>query len=343
VQAPFVDLELAVGLDANLDGAVTWGETEAALDRISAYVENTLRIEAGGACTLALTGAAPATRDGEAMAALDFAADCPDSQAPIRVASSLFAGIDPSSRTLLRLNDGARTETRVLRPSSMETRESAARPEAAPAPTPNAAPVPAPEPASASHASGFLSFVLEGLHHLFGGPDHMLFLLLLIAPGVQQAARLRDMLVAILLPITGFTAGHALTLTAAASSLIQVPSGVVEALIALTILLTAIDNVKRFLPGPRTAIAMAFGLVHGLGFAGALGALDLQGWPLFTALLGFNLGIEAGQAIIALAIAPILFLARTPVLRYRLLPHGLSIAAGLMALVWIAERTGLTA
>ena len=95
--------------------------------------------------------------------------------------------------------------------------------------------------------------------------------------------------------VTGFTLAHALTLTAATTELLRPPTDLIEALIALSIVVTAADNVRPFIPAPRAAVAAFFGTIHGFGFASALGALQLTGGGLAVALVGFNLGIEAAQ------------------------------------------------
>ena len=116
------------------------------------------------------------------------------------------------------------------------------------------------------------------------------------------------------------------------------PSRLVESAIAATILLAALDNLRPFLPGRRWQVAFAFGLIHGLGFASALGPIDLPPLAFASALLGFNLGIEAGQILVAL-----LFLAAARPLREvaplarTLLPAG-SLAAMAVAGLWLVDR-----
>ena len=184
-----------------------------------------------------------------------------------------------------------------------------------------------------SEPASLASYFSEGVSHLFGGPDHMLFLLVLVIPAIYAGKDFRAVAIAALLPITGFTLGHALTLTSAASGLIRPPAQIVEILIAVTILLTAIDNVKPFIPGPRSGVAFVFELIHGFGFASALGALEVSGWQMAAALLGFDWGIEAGQAALALGAAPLLFLLREPARRFGVMPLGVSLLAGAMAIL----------
>jgi hypothetical protein len=318
----FLDLEVAAGIDQDFDGKVTWGEARKSLERVSAYALSKTSLIAGGPCRLSKKAAAPETLNGEGYLALQFDVQCPDRAAPVRVASSMFLEIDPTSRVLVSSRTGGEMETYVL---GVQDQKAALV-------TPTADP-------SGDKKASFLSYFEEGVSHLLGGPDHLLFLLVLIIPAIYAGRSLKTVAAAALLPITGFTLGHALTLTAAASGLIRPPAQIVEILIAVTILLTAIDNVKRFIPGPRSVIAFAFGLIHGFGFASALGALSVSGWQMATALLGFNLGIETGQAVLALAVAPLLLLVRGPAKRFRIMPLGASMLAGAMAIFWIVQRT----
>jgi hypothetical protein len=322
VKMSFLDLEVAAGVDQDYDGKITWGEAKASLDRLSAYAKSRTTLTAGGPCRLERSFAEPETLNGEGYLVLRFDVRCPDAAAPVQVGSTIFLEIDPTSRVLVSSRTGGKAETYVLGLAEQRA----------------AAPLQQGE-RSGGQQTSFLSYFEEGVSHLFGGQDHVLFLLVLIIPALYVGGGLKSTAIALLLPITGFTLGHALTLTSAASGLIRPPMQIVEALIAVTILMTAIDNVKAFIPGPRSLVAFVFGLIHGFGFAGALGALDVSGWQMATALLGFNLGIEAGQAALALAAAPLLYLVRQPARRFHLMPLGVSMLAGAMAIYWIIERT----
>jgi hypothetical protein len=106
---------------------------------------------------------------------------------------------------------------------------------------------------------------------------------------------------------TGFTVGHSITLAAASLNLIAIPSRVVESLIALSIVYLALEAVIQKTPKYRWAIASFFGLIHGLGFATAIRDLNLSGATLINALVGFNVGVELGQAVIIVILAPVFF------------------------------------
>jgi hypothetical protein len=133
------------------------------------------------------------------------------------------------------------------------------------------------------------------IHILPRGLDHILFVLGLFL----LSARLRPVLV----QVTTFTVAHSATLALSLYGLMSLPSAVVEPLIALSIVYVAVENLRtRALTPWRIALVFAFGLLHGLGFAGVLSALHLPRADFAVALLGFNVGVEVGQlTVIAMA------------------------------------------
>ncbi|MEZ5420056.1 MAG: HupE/UreJ family protein [Vicinamibacterales bacterium] len=141
----------------------------------------------------------------------------------------------------------------------------------------------------------FLSYLRLGFEHIIPwGADHALF----VAGLFLSAATLP----ALVWQVSAFTAAHALTLALAATGVLRVPSSVVEPLIALSIAAIALENIltRRF-HWHRPLVVFTFGLLHGLGFGGALQDLGLPPGDVVVSLLGFNAGVEAGQlAVIAL-------------------------------------------
>src|SRR5262249_8285044 len=152
----------------------------------------------------------------------------------------------------------------------------------------------------------FLEFVREGVRHIWSGLDHLLFLLALLLPaplarawgrwepraGLAAAAREG------LKVVTAFTVAHSLTLGLAFFGLVSFRAQWVEVAIALSVFAAAWNNLRPFLPGRAWAMALAFGLVHGLGFAGALRNLALPIRARGLALAAFNVGVELGQLAI---------------------------------------------
>ena len=152
------------------------------------------------------------------------------------------------------------------------------------------------------------AYLQLGVEHLIFGIDHVCFVLLL----VYLYPRLRQLLAI----ITSFTLAHSLTLALASLELLTLPSGPVEALIALSIVLLAREAVRPTTAETGAALApwklcFAFGLLHGLGFAGALASLGLPAEGTFWALALFNVGLELGQlAVVVLALFAAQALAR---------------------------------
>lgn len=178
----------------------------------------------------------------------------------------------------------------------------------------------------------FTSFVRSGFVHVVPlGMDHILFVL-----GLFLLSRRWKPL---LLQVTAFTLAHTLTLGLAATGMVQVPASVVEPIIAGSIVVIALENIlyPRYTPW-RLLVVFVFGLVHGLGFAGALSRLDLPPSALLVGLLGFNLGVELGQLTVIAAGLLLTIWLRDPD-RYRkavVIPGSLAIAA--MGAYWMIER-----
>ena len=146
-------------------------------------------------------------------------------------------------------------------------------------------------------SSTFFSFLRQGFVHVVPlGVDHILFVI-----GLFLLSRKWKPL---LYQVSVFTIAHTLTLALATLGLVSLPSDVVEPIIAASIAFVALENifVAKYRPY-RLAVVFVFGLIHGLGFAGALSEFNLDPGSLFAGLLGFNLGVEFGQlAVIGLAL-----------------------------------------
>jgi len=179
-----------------------------------------------------------------------------------------------------------------------------------------------------------LSFVRLGFLHILEGIDHLLFVVCLVIP----FRRLRP-LIAI---VTSFTVAHSITLIASALGLapgaLWFPT-LVETLIAVSILYTAIENVIGARLERRWLVAFGFGLVHGFGFSFALReSLQFAGSHLVTSLLTFNVGVELGQIVVLLVSVPVLELLFRRVLPERLGTILLSALVAHTAWHWMAER-----
>ncbi|MCG3126938.1 MAG: hypothetical protein CHACPFDD_01793 [Phycisphaerae bacterium] len=176
-------------------------------------------------------------------------------------------------------------------------------------------------------------YLILGFEHILPkGLDHILFVLSLFLLSSRTSA--------LLWQVTMFTIAHSITLALAMYEVVSLPSSVVEPLIALSIACVASENVVATRLSPwRPAVVFAFGLLHGLGFAGVLTELGLPRGDFAVALAGFNVGVEAGQlAVLVLALAAVGWFRRAKWYRPRLaVPASCLIA--MVGLFWAVQRT----
>jgi hydrogenase/urease accessory protein HupE len=178
---------------------------------------------------------------------------------------------------------------------------------------------------------GVLAFFLLGIEHILLGWDHLLFLVALALRGGR--------FLSLLAIVTAFTVAHSITLALAVLGIASFPSQLVEALIAASIAYVALENIfLERAPSLRWAVSFVFGLVHGFGFAGALQEIGLPQDALVSSLLSFNLGVEAGQAMVVALLLPAL-LALDRLSWERRLVRGVSAALLVVAVVLLVERT----
>ncbi|MCG7522435.1 HupE/UreJ family protein [Ruegeria sp. Ofav3-42] len=199
-------------------------------------------------------------------------------------------------------------------------------------------------PTDVSSFSVLLTYIGLGTDHILEGFDHLLFVFALLVL-IRDRWRLLG-------AITAFTLAHSITLALASLGLVHVPSPPVEAVIALSIVFLAVEIAKRNSSGSRLSerwpwiVSFSFGLLHGLGFAGALSEIGLPEGDIFVALLGFNIGVEIGQ-ILFVAVVLLLGAALSrmiPVFAHLRLENGqiwntaTSYVVGGIASFWLVER-----
>jgi len=210
----------------------------------------------------------------------------------VRVAYRLFAGVDPQHRGILRVDD-ARAASAVAAPGDVRT---------------------LPLAGAATAGPGALSFVGQGIAHIWGGLDHVLFLLALLLPAVLRREqgrwvplpRIRTALADVARIVTAFSAAHSLTLSLAALGLVRLPARITEPAIAASVVIAAVNNLRPLFGRDRWVVAFALGLLHGFGFSSVLADAGLPRARLLASLVGFNLGVELGQLAILLVLFPLL-------------------------------------
>ncbi len=238
---------------------------------------------------------------------------CAEPVTRLVIRDDLFDTLGPDHHTLAKIEFGSTTRQFAFTPEARETT------------------VEVRGEARAAQWSG--SFFVLGIEHILTGYDHLLFLVALLLRGGGLGSILKI--------ITAFTVAHSITLALAVLNVVVLPDRLVESVIALSIAFVAAENL--FLPAAvshRWVVSFLFGLVHGFGFSGILRELGLPRQGLLLSLLGFNLGVEAGQAIAVAVFLPLLILLRRTRWERRLVATA-SVAILAVGLVIFVERVFL--
>ncbi len=189
-------------------------------------------------------------------------------------------------------------------------------------------------PFSQSRPHAFWGFLSLGVEHILLGFDHLAFLLALLVAGgkAREAVKI----------ITSFTVAHSITLGLATMNVFKISPGIVEPLIAVSIIYVGLENIFRREIKRRWLLTFAFGLIHGFGFASALAEIGVgTGLQAVAPLLSFNLGVELGQIAIAALVLPLIWkLRQQPQFVIRYVP-ACSILVALAGGYWLIERTVL--
>jgi hypothetical protein len=313
------DLNQSLQLDADGDGTVTWAEILAARPQIESLVLARTHLgSSGGACTIASTDVPAIAEHGDGPY-LRFIATFSCPPGPLVLDHSGWFAFDVGHRALLEYAAVGGERTQAILASGA-----------------------GPWHATESRVGHLVRFLVEGMHHLVTGYDHLAFLgVLLLAlarrPRSGESSSLPHMLKRAFAVITAFTLAHSLTLGLAATGHIRMPSQPVEVAIALSVMIAALLNLSRGAAGHGWKLAFAFGLVHGLGFAGALAELASGSIDLF-ALAAFNVGIETAQVAIAVAAVPLIWWLFRGLRSERVGVPLASVSVACVAAVWVGAR-----
>lgn len=320
------DLALTTPLDLNGDNKITWGELQSRETALQRLVQDGVRLStASGQCTLEPARLGIRTYDGVNYASLAFNSTC-KAALGMAVDYTLIFDQDPAHRVLLAWRTGERVQTDILQASATTARLRGTQ--------------------ANRGKDTFMQFLSEGIHHILGGIDHLAFLLALLLPAVllRQDAKwvpvpkVMDSVRSIAGVVTAFTLAHSVTLSLAALGVIKPSSQLVEIVIALSVLVAALNNIRPIVTGRVWLVALIFGLIHGLGFARALQDLGLPRGQELLALLGFNLGVEIGQLGVVVLVVPVLSLMRHHRWYARVVMPALSALIAVAALYWIVQR-----
>lgn len=179
-------------------------------------------------------------------------------------------------------------------------------------------------------SKNFGAFFVLGIEHILLGYDHLVFLFGLVLVGGRWRS--------LLLVVTAFTVAHSITLGLAILGIWAPSPRIVEPLIALSVAYVGVENQFVKDAEKRWRITFPFGLIHGFGFAGALGEIQLPKADVPKALLGFNLGVEAGQLATLAVVLPLIIAARKREWFEKRGVRLLSWAIAALGLVWFVAR-----
>ena len=263
-------------------------------------------------CPLVEVKQAPPEKTGNWIVHLLFR--CPQEVKDLTIVSTLFLDIDDTHTQFARLappDDPAKS----LREAVLDASNTSFH-------------IPDVHTGGSASSDRALSFFKLGVEHLLTGYDHILFLLTVII-----AMSLVDTIKA----VTAFTLAHSLTMALAFLHLVSLPSSIVEPLIALTIIYVSVENIFATKVRKRWLLTGLFGLVHGLGFVGALKAITVSRDELLLSLFSFNIGIEAGQLLIIAISIPALHYLRSRSWDKKFC-RVFSQGAAALGTVWLAQR-----
>jgi hydrogenase/urease accessory protein HupE len=310
------DVESIVAMDSDRDGEITPAEFENALPELEALASSSLELRVDGRLS-SVSGAS--VRPGESNAIHFHVRFDVGTGSELSVSSLLIGRLARGHRQYLSVVDerGNKLGERILDAGddlfSLKF-----------------------DAATAAAPQSVSEFLLLGIEHILTGYDHLVFLLGLLIAGASFRAAAKI--------ITSFTVAHSITLALATLDVIRISPGIVEPLIAVSIVYVGIENTFRRETKRRWLLTFCFGFVHGFGFASVLSELGIGSEGMAGAaipLLSFNLGVELGQVAIAAAALPLIWKLRNrPSFVARFVPV-CSVLVAVAGGFWLIERTML--
>lgn len=330
------DLDFVFDLDGDRNGEVTWAEVAARQGDLLAWVQAGVRVTvADTVCTLTAQDPMASQRGDGMYFSTEWTVHCPGASVQPPPGLGLRYGLmfdqDNLHRGLLKVELPNEQNSAILSPEQ-----------------PGAPLV----QGSTRLWDIFQRYVVEGVWHIWIGIDHILFLLslLVLAPLAsarravvtwQPVDRFGLAFADVLSVVTAFTVAHSITLGLSVMKWVAPPANVVEPVIALSVVLAALNNLLGWFSLKRWRLAFVFGLIHGFGFANVLLDLGLPTQALAVALGGFNVGVELGQlAIVVVFLSAAWWLRHTAFYRWVVVVGG-SVAIAVIGAVWTWERLGL--
>ncbi len=306
---PMDDMDLLLGLDSDLDENVSAEEISAAGERLNSYIQEQVTVELNDTLISHRLISMDTWLDSEEFPYLELVVEYPGLQAVrfAKIQLRFLSDLYPDHRILASMVSDDVSNQFVFQHSNVWEWERDKQ----------------------SVLTNAFEFFIFGLEHIVTGYDHLMFLLalLIVSRGLKN----------LVIIVTSFTVAHSITLALATLGLIHPVGWIVESAIALSILYVGLENLLVKEVKHRWRLTFTFGLIHGFGFAGLLGEMDLERAGLLLSLFSFNLGVETGQIVIVALAWPLLnSMAKT---KYR--KPIVNIVSGVISvfgLVWFVQR-----
>jgi hypothetical protein len=314
-------------LDQNHDQQLTWAELQAGTPALRQAVAAHLQLRsAGESCAMQLNALQLEQLNTGLYVVLPLQAHCAVIPQQLSVQYDALMATDAAHRGIMNLQQGSQVFTAVFSPNNTHSDF---------------------DMNTASNNLSLLAMLQEGIWHIWTGYDHLLFLLALLlplflqqrpAPQHWQTPAAARVVKSVLWTVTAFTVAHSLTLLLSTLFDLRVASAKVETLIALSVALSGL-NILFPIFRSHAVIAFSFGLIHGLGFAGALRDLQLPTSAFVQSLLSFNLGVEAGQLTLVALLFPLMLYLRHKRYYQRLVQPLVALGIVGIGVAWAFERS----
>lgn len=332
VQLQFYDLERAIGVDSDLDGELRWHEVLQNQSRINAFLLRNLTFGQGQqGCNVQVEDNLRVDNHfNEGYLVIHFVVQCPSniSQQSFQIDYRGIFKQDPNHKILINIEGLSEDPDELISALIDKNSQQFML-----------------NPGENYAYQTFVTYLYQGIVHIFIGIDHILFLVVLMMTCVLYRSENRwlprqgfkSVMKTAAWIVTAFTLAHSITLTATVLGWISPSSRWVEVAIALSVLVTAINNVWPLIIRMGW-VTFGFGLMHGMGFASVLTELGLSTEHQFISILAFNLGVEVGQFAILLFVLPVLYVLRNKRFYLPFILRAGSLSIGLIALVWTIQR-----
>jgi hypothetical protein len=328
IKINLIDLEGVLPLDSDQDGELTWGEIVDNSATIENYIlQNVHFLQDGNQCPLTVISNLSLQQLSDDMLLLvSFSAACNNNVNSVTVDYEMLFESDAKHKAILSLVEITSGNEFVSVFDASATQQTIT--------------------ISSSNIFGtFITFLYQGIFHILIGIDHILFLLTLLLTIPMEyrnkkwhaIASRKSILHRTLWVISAFTLAHSITLSGTALGWLPSFGSWIEVVIAASILFNVVNNICPLIHR-LGLITFAFGLIHGMGFAGALAELGFPEQQQVVSVLAFNVGVELGQIAILLVCLPVLIFARNKLTYQKYVMPSVSILIGLLAIYWVIER-----